>query len=40
MLPKNQSNKSFESALLINCNSNEEDKIFYLILFQINYHKN
>jgi hypothetical protein len=37
--PKNQSNKSFDSALLINCNSNEQDKRFYLILFQITHHK-
>ena len=37
--PKNQSNKSFDSAILINCNSNDEDKTFYLILFQITHHK-
>ena len=37
--PKNQSNKSFDSALLINCGSNEQDNRFYLILFQITHHK-
>ena len=39
IIPKNKTNKSFDSALLINCNYNENDKSFYLILFQITHHK-